>query len=364
MTAGWVGVFDQSFQRVPISVYPALYAEGYRVMAGYAGGGSSSKWLTEKEIKAWLALGKDTGIAALFEIGEGDAVNHPTLGDDHARAARKAWRALGYPDTSAICPAVDVNVTTTQGRGPVEDYFAAWKAADRAAIAYVEADVGSILKSAGVSVGTMTPAAFAWNSPAVLYTPSNAPAHVLWTQEHNGQTKLGKKVLGGVIDIGHIRTTAPIWWASSVHPSPPVAPPEDDVELTDKLSNGQTVDQALVAASQAASDNLNILTGVANEQPTAVVHNKSGVLGLAGFYPPPLLLQQVAGLVQSEAAIQATLAAIQAGGTSVDTAAILAAIKGVGDTESAAVAALQAAVTALQTDLDNTKAALAAALAN
>jgi hypothetical protein len=69
----------------------------------------------------------------------------------------------------------------------------------------------------------------------------------------------------------------------------------------------------------------------------------------------------LAGIVKSEAAIQATLAAIAKGGTSVDTAALAAQIKTIGDSESAAVAALSAAVATANQQIAALEAKLAAA---
>lgn len=214
MTTGWIPVFDQSFQRVPVTRLREMYAAGYRVMAGYAGGGTSNKWLTPAEIKAWRALGPDTAVAALFEVFGTEPISNPTLGDDHARAARAAWRALGYPDACAISPAVDENVTVTQARAQLTTYFAHWTAADTCKpIAYVEMDAGAVLAAAGVTAGTFTPAAFSWDASGHLVTPANAPAHVMWTQEHNGQS-----LAGGNVDIGHIRLTAPVWWTTTHAP--------------------------------------------------------------------------------------------------------------------------------------------------
>lgn len=211
MTDGWVKVWDQSFDPVPISRLHEMYAAGYRVMAGYAGGGSASKWATPAMIDEWRSLGPDTGIAALFEIKGTEPIDNPTSGDDHARAARGAWRALGYPDAGAISPAVDRNVTVASASGPLGTYFAHWDMADtQHPIAYVEMDAGAVLYAHGLTVGTFTPAAFSWDASDRLVTPANAPAHVLWTQEHNGQ-----RLAGGVLDIGHIRTTAPIWWTTA-----------------------------------------------------------------------------------------------------------------------------------------------------
>ena len=218
MTAGWVPVFDQSFKRVPASRLHEMYAAGFRVMAGYAGGGSSTKWLTVAEITTWLALGDDTAVAALFEIAGTEPIDNPASGDDHAKEARAAWRARGYPDAAGISPAVDENVTVAEARDQLTTYFGHWKAADTALpIPYVEKDAGAVLKAAGVSAGTFTPAAFSWDPDDTLTTPANAPAHVIWTQEHNG-----KALAGGVVDVGHIRTSAPIWWKEASAVTSPV----------------------------------------------------------------------------------------------------------------------------------------------
>lgn len=208
MTAGWVPVFDQSFQRVPINRLHEMWTAGYRVMAGYAGGGSSNKWLTLAEIDEWLSFGLDAGIAALFEIKGTEPIDNPSSGKLHAQQARAAWRALGYPDHAAISPAVDENVTVAEARAQLTTYFHYWANADTTlAIPYVEKDAGAILYNEGWSNGTFTPAAFSWDPSNTLVTPDNAPSHVVWTQEHNGKT-----MAGGNVDIGHIRKSALIRW--------------------------------------------------------------------------------------------------------------------------------------------------------
>ena len=211
MTDGWLPIFDQSFNRVPVTKLRNMYLAGYRVMAGYAGGGSSAKWLTRAEISAWRALGPDTGVLALFEVKGTEPIDNPTSGDDHAKEARAAWRVLGYPDAGTISPAVDENVTVAEARAQLTTYMGHWAVADTThPLAYVEMDAGAVLFMAGVTIGTGTPAAFSWDNSGKLVTPANAPAHVLWTQEHNGQ-----RLAGGIVDIGHIRTTAPIWWTTA-----------------------------------------------------------------------------------------------------------------------------------------------------
>lgn len=70
----------------------------------------------------------------------------------------------------------------------------------------------------------------------------------------------------------------------------------------------------------------------------------------------------VAGLVKSEAALQETLNALAAGGTSVNTAAIASQITALGNTESAAVAALSKQIVDLQARLAAAETAAAAAL--
>lgn len=210
MATGWVRAFDQSYQRIPIARLDEIWASGYRVMGGYAGGGSSQKWLTTKEINEWLSFGPDAGIAALFEVTGTEPIDHPAWGVVHAKAARTAWRARGYPDSCSILPAVDQNVTITQARTELAEYFELWAKTDtKMAIPYVEMDAGAFLFNSGITAGTFTPAAFSWEPSNTLVTPDNAPSHVVWTQEHNGQN-----LAGGNIDIGHIRLTAPIQWRS------------------------------------------------------------------------------------------------------------------------------------------------------
>lgn len=210
MTDGWVPAFDQSRMRVPIGRHAEMYAKGFRVMAGYAGGGSSNKWTPTQEIQSWLSQGEDTGFAALFEIAGTEPIDNPKSGMAHAQAARAAWRARGYPDDCSIAPAVDENVTVTQARSQLTQYFTWWKYADTCKpMPYVERDAGLVLYAEGVSVGTFTPAAFDWDESHTLVTPDNATNDVIWTQEHNGQS-----LAGGNVDIGHIRTRAPIMWAT------------------------------------------------------------------------------------------------------------------------------------------------------
>jgi hypothetical protein len=238
MVAGWVPVFDQSFTRVPVTRLHEMYEAGYRVMAGYRGGGTSDKWLTAKEIAAWFALGDDTGIAALFEIRGTEPIDNPASGISHALDARAAWRFMGYPDDCSISPAVDRNVTVTEARVQLTRYFRNWTVTDTALpIPYVEMDAGIILVTEGISAGTFTPAAYSWDSSNKLVVPSNAPEHVVWTQEHNG-----RNLAGGNVDIGHIRTTANIQWKGT-----------PEMNLSDKLSNGHTVEQALLGAFYAAT---------------------------------------------------------------------------------------------------------------
>lgn len=212
MTFGtWVPAFDQSFQRVPIANYPSMYADGYRVMLGYVAGGTSGKWITQAEIEAWLAQGSDTGFGPLFEAKGTEPVDSPGSGTAHAKAARAGCRARGVPDGVVISPAMDENITVAQGSGPVAQYMKAWKDADTVPpLPYIELDVGAALVSAGLAVGVGVPAAYTWGPPNKLVTPANASSSVLWTQEHNGQN-----LHGGNVDIGHVRTDAPILWSDA-----------------------------------------------------------------------------------------------------------------------------------------------------
>ena len=211
---GWTPYWDDSFSPVPIARLGEMYAAGYRVWARYVSGGTSGKWFTRAEVDAWFAHGPDTGIFVLYETTTTEPVDHPELGAPHARAARAALRAIGAPDSVSICAAMDSNVTAAQWEGPIAAYCRNWDAADTVPLSlYVEADAGAYLVGRHLITGTFTPAAYGWNDPPVLYTPANAPPSVMATQEHNG-----RQMAGGVVDIGHIRTTAPIWWAQPSNP--------------------------------------------------------------------------------------------------------------------------------------------------
>jgi len=236
MTDGWVQAFDQSRTRVPISRHKEMYDKGFRVMAGYAGGGSSNKWTPTQEIQSWLSQGPDTGFAALFEIAGTEPIDTPKSGMAHAQAARAAWRLRGYPDDCSIAPAVDENVTIAEARAQLTQYFTWWKYADTVLpLPYVEMDAGAILYAEGLSVGTFTPAAFDWDESHTLVIPTNAPGHVIWTQEHNGQN-----IAGGNVDIGHIRTRAPIMWATK---GAVMTQPNDVWEWKPKPAWPNTVDE-------------------------------------------------------------------------------------------------------------------------
>ena len=206
--ASWVQIFDDSFQRVPVRNYGAMYKDGFRVMAGYVAGGTSDKWSSKAQIDAWLALGDDAGFLPLFEAKGDEPLTSPSLGGVHAKAARAGCRARKVPDSSVISPAMDRNITLSQAAGPVAQYMSAWKKADTMPpLPYIELGAGALLYGAGDTAGTGTPAAYDWDPSGALVTPENAPPHVKWTQEHNGVS-----LHGGNIDIGHIRTDAPIYW--------------------------------------------------------------------------------------------------------------------------------------------------------
>jgi hypothetical protein len=344
MTDGWVKAFDQSFQRV--TDFKAAYDAGFRVMAGYAGGGTSDKWLTVAEIEAWFACGDDTGIAALFEIVGDEPLTEPAAGGTHAKSARAAWRARGYPDDAAISAAMDRNVTMTQAHNQLAEYFRAWASADTfLPMPYVESDAGAYLHSLGITCGTFSPAAYGWDNPAVLLTPANAPDHVLWTQEHNGV-----RLAGGSVDVGHIRTSAPIWWRTPMPLSDAdLAAVNKAVWQTDK--SGPNYPWMGDAATNAAIKGWSAVQDAGNEAHAANV----GVQAVQAT---------LAGMVKTEAAIQTALNGLVANGGSADStalAAIAAQIKAVGDSESAHVASLQTTVNTLLAQVAQLKADLAAA---
>lgn len=219
MADGWVPYFDQSFQQA--TNLKAAWDAGFRVLAGYVAGGSSSKWVKPKDLATWMSFATDedkAGFFPLFEAVGTEPVTNPGSGDDHARTSRAACRKLGIPDHVAISPAMDRDISMAQAKNQVAAYMRAWKGADTVApFPYVEMDAGAYLYNQKLSVGTFTPAAYSWDASNRLVTPDNAPAHVMCTQEHNGVS-----LAGGDVDKGHIRTSAPIFWKGG-----------EDVPLTD-----------------------------------------------------------------------------------------------------------------------------------
>jgi hypothetical protein len=203
----WLKIFDAS------GSWPtdpaACWADGFRVIAGYAGS-QSWKAFTPAMLAKWVTPEHPFAIAAMYEGTGREALgaDSAATGAQHARAARAAWRALGMPDTAAIAYAVDTDVTMAQVRGPIAAYFRAVAAADTCRpLSYLENDGSEWLAAQGITAGGFIPAAYSWGSPATLATPTNAGPHAVWLQEHNGVA-----LHGGDVDTGHIRDDAPIWW--------------------------------------------------------------------------------------------------------------------------------------------------------
>jgi hypothetical protein len=219
----WLPYFDESFS--PITDDKAAYAAGFRVLAGYAGGGSVGKWLTKARAAAWLAQGEEADIAALFEAEPGRALTAGRAGGRiDAQSADKAWTALGYSLDGIISWAVDRDVTANQISGPVADYALGWHdVIGLRSYPYIENDGIDYLYGRGLTGGGFQPAAWAWGSPAKVDAWAT---HAGWHQEHNGINEFG-----GNIDIGHILDTLPMW--------------RNDVALSDS-------DIAKVAAATAA----------------------------------------------------------------------------------------------------------------
>lgn len=213
----WVPSWDDSFEQANLAT---MHKAGYKVLAGYVAGGTADKWSSATRIKQWLAFG-DTGFMPLFEAGGKEPVTNPSLGDDHAKAARAGARARGIADSISISPAVDLDITMAQAKGAVATYLRLWHSADTVpATPYVEGDAGLYLFSAGLTDGTFVPAAWGWNDPAKLYTSANAASHMIALQEHNS-----KNIGGGNVDVGEVRLGAKcVWWAKPAPVKPPVKP--------------------------------------------------------------------------------------------------------------------------------------------
>lgn len=333
----WLPIFDTA------NAWPdpaAMWARGFRVFAAYAGS-QSWKAVNSARLNQWRTVSHPFATAPMFESSGDEPINSPGSGTAHARAARAAWRGLGCPDSAAIAYAVDRDVTLAQIKGNVAKYFELVGKADTTLpIAYLENDGAEWLHERGLIAGGFIPAAYSWGDPAVLMTPGNAPSWVLWTQEHNATVEDGAQV-----DIGHIRTTAPIWWPKTLL-GDVGGPTMAGFDNTDAATLLGYVDPFF-------GQSLHGLLKTTNDR-----------AGAASNTQLPAIAATLAGLVKTEAAIAATLAAMTAGGTSVDTAALAAQIKAVGDQESAAVTTLSARVATLEqtiTDLETRLAAAASA---
>jgi hypothetical protein len=229
----WLKIFDASgsWPKDPA----ACWADGFRVIAGYAGS-QSWKTFTPAMLARWVTPEHPFAIAAMYE-GSGREPflsNSADYGTQHALAARKAWRAMGMPDNAAIAYAVDTDATMAQVRGPIATYFRAVAAHDTCKpISYLENDGSEWLAINGITAGGFIPAAYGWGNPAVLMTPDNALPHAIWLQEHNGV-----QLHGGDVDTGHIRDDAPIWWADKTGGTDmPLIAADADVVWAHKVPN-------------------------------------------------------------------------------------------------------------------------------
>jgi hypothetical protein len=316
----------------------ACWADGYRVIAGYAGS-QSWKTFTPAMLAKWVTPAHPFGIAAMYE-GTGREpleAGSAAAGTQHARAARAAWRAIGMPDTAAIAYAVDTDVNMAQVKGSIAAYFRAVAAADTTRpISYLENDGSEWLAMQGITAGGFIPAAYSWGDPPVLATPSNAPPHALWLQEHNGVP-----LHGGDVDTGHIRHDAPIWWADGGTTMAGF----DKTDLNTLLKTA-----AFPYASPPGAT------------PVVVPSVSLGTTWLATRNNTDKLIASQAAQDKQLAALLAAVTALAAGGTSVDTAAVLAAIHDEGAKESAAVAGLHTQIADLRAALAAAQAAGAAAI--
>jgi hypothetical protein len=217
----WVPIFDAAGSQFPTNPQ-ACWDDGFRAIAGYVNQGSWKSFTPAMKAK-WLTSAHPFGFAPMYEVKGTEPVLSPTVGSAHALAARKGARALGIPDDVAIAYAMDTNVSMTQVKGPIAKYFELVGKYDTALpIAYIENDGAEWLAAQGLIAGGFIPAAYSWNNPPVLITPANAASSALWTQEHNG-----RPIHGGTVDVGNIRTTAPIWWPSSSAGSAPITGDDD-----------------------------------------------------------------------------------------------------------------------------------------
>jgi hypothetical protein len=316
-----VPYFDESFQ--PITDDATAYKAGYRVLSSY-GGTNSPKTLTRARAEAWFAQGPDTGIAALFEATAARALSAGRSGGAaDAKASRAYWRSLGMPDSCMITWAMDTNVSSSD-LPALREYATGWKSDTCLSWAYIEPDVGEALYADGLIGGIFATAAYSWDPDGKA---GYDRPHVFWRQEHNGVN-----AYGGNIDIGHIQTSAPIWWRTSM----PVTQADSDLLwVQTKTYDGESMKGAV-------QDGRNFARAARDQ---AVANAAS-----------------LAGIVKTEAAIQLALSSGSTSGDAAALAALAAQIKALGDQESAAVATLAAQVAAANQRIVDLEHALANAL--
>lgn len=319
-SGNWLKGCDFSYSKPDLQ---KLWDAGYRVILGYLSD-TPGKGLDAAYIAQALAIG--FRIVPLYETTARAALGGRAAGVAQATAAMGIAAALGMPAGVTVIFALDSDYTTAEmatvsafvdGLHAVAGSDGEYGGVDQLKylIAHKTADLGRMFMT------------YAWQHGAAWLPAAQAPIE---------QIQNGVNVAGGVIDVCRVDVDNPaltLWEAEM-----PVTDADAGVIAAHKTYDGET----WIGATQDGRT----FAKAARDQAIANAAT-------------------LAGIVKTEAAIQATLltiAAAVASGAPVDTAALAAQIKAIGDQESTAVSKLSAQIADLTVRLQKSVAAEAAAL--
>jgi hypothetical protein len=298
MTA-WIEGIDAAWGRPT----PAqLVTAGKHFIVGYVSH-DPGKNLSAAECAAYLDAGVAVGL--VWETTSDRALDGAKAGGLDGRQARDQARALGFPDHLPIFAAVDFLASVVQLAGPVREYLAAF------------ADAVGGVDLAGVYGGLDT-VRYALNTRLVGWGwQTYAWSHGVWDERAYAQ-----QYHNGVHIAGH----------------------DTDLDRAVDLSALWTKENTMAGFDAADAHYLLTYKGLPADTPTQSL----GTAVLQAQNHAISADSKLDGLVVKLDALTAAVHALAAGGTSVDTAAVIAAINAVGDRETQAVATLRLQLAAAQ----------------
>lgn len=291
----------------------ALRAAGYTFACRYLAAGSAStaaKALTKAEADGLRASGVD--LVSNWEISASAALKGRSQGVIDAQRAASLHTAFGGPAGRPIYFSVDFNATAAQ-QAAINAYFDG--VASVLGLARTGAYGGYWVISRLFNAGKIR-----WGWQTYAWSGGQWDSRAQLRQVQNGIKVNGAdcdKDQAVTVDFGQ-------WGATAI----------TTTEVPDMDPNGKDIEPPLTNA-QAVNDMyqwLALLVGGQDTRPT----------DRFGFHNPLLAIQQqLAASAQRDAALLAAFQAVAAGGTSIDTQAVIAHIDQVAATESATVATLQ-----------------------